>query len=59
MSNTILPETKLEELTVSARLSGRIDVLMEMRDWLDEKITAAEKANDQLRENLVAKGREQ
>jgi hypothetical protein len=45
----------LDELTTSARLSGRIDLLMELREWLDDKMEAADKANDQLRENLEAR----
>lgn len=44
--------TQLDELITSARLTGRIDLLMEMREWLNEKIDEAEKANEQLRENL-------
>lgn len=50
MSDTV----KLDNLITSARLSGRIDLLMEMKEWLDGKIVAAEKANDQMRANLNA-----
>lgn len=41
--------TKLDDLIASARLSGRIDLLMELRAWLDEKAKAAEEAGKQLR----------
>lgn len=44
-------ELNLDELTTAAQLTGRIDLLMEMREWLDEKIAAAERANEQLRQN--------
>jgi hypothetical protein len=42
-------EQKYQTLITSAKLSGRIDLLMEMRDWLDEKIKEAEAENERLR----------
>ena len=40
---------KLDELIASARLSGRIDVLAELRDWLDAQMKAAEEANEKMK----------
>jgi len=46
-------QSQLELLAESAKLTGRIDLLMEMRDWLDEKIKAAEAENKRLREKAA------
>jgi hypothetical protein len=42
-------EERLDGVIAAAKLGGRIDVLMELRDWLDRKITAADKENENRR----------
>lgn len=45
-------EKSLEKLVESAKLTGRLDLLIELREWLDEKMRVAEKESDGLREEL-------
>lgn len=40
----------LDRLLAVTKLGGRIDVLMELRGWLDEKISTAEAENTKLGE---------
>lgn len=40
----------LDKLLAVKNLSGRIDVLMELREWLNEKISLAEAENARLGE---------
>lgn len=39
----------LEGLIESAKLSGRIDVLIELRRWLDAQLIEAEQRNEEMR----------
>lgn len=39
----------MDKLIDSAKLTGRIDLLMELREWLNAKIAAAESDNERLR----------
>lgn len=48
-------EKNLEKLIESAKLTGRVDLLMEIRNWLNELIAGAEKENERLREQLQNK----
>lgn len=41
--------TQMDELIASAKLGGRIDLLIELRRWLDQQLTAADKENERLR----------
>lgn len=42
--------TNLNGLIESAKLTGRIDLLMELKEWLDKQISDAEQKNERLRE---------
>lgn len=45
-------DLNLDELTGAARLSGRIDTLIELRKWLEEKIKAADEENEKRRKGI-------
>lgn len=50
-------DKNFEKLIESAKLSGRIDLLMEMREWLDDKMADAEQQNDLMREEVKEGGK--
>lgn len=57
MTNT---QTNLDTLIAATRLGGRIDLLMELREWLDEKIADAKRENERLdHERLTNAGAQQ
>ena len=45
-------DKSLDELMAAARLGGRIDTLIELKNWLDAKIKDADKENESRRKEI-------
>lgn len=45
-------DTSMEELVAAARLGGRLDVLIELKNWLSQKIAAADEENEMRRKEI-------
>ena len=44
--------TSMDELIAVARLGGRLDTLIELKAWLDQKIKDADKENETRRKEI-------
>lgn len=45
-------DTSMEELVAAARLGGRLDMLIELKNWLSQKIAAADEENEMRRKEI-------
>jgi hypothetical protein len=45
-------DTSMDELIAAARLGGRIDTLIELKNWLNQKIKDADQENETRRKEI-------